>query len=108
MNKLVILLLVALQVISLPTWADDEPSSFQLKGAWWQGKAAVTRNATLVATFDSNASNNANFALGMPEAGGFGMDASVRGMFGLATRVGEDGAHLHYLGGSNINPNSGQ
>ena len=94
-------------VFASQAWADDEPSSFQLKGAWWQGAAAVTRNTTLVATFDSNVSSRADFALGSPEAGGFGMDASASGKYGMATRVGEDGAHLHYLGGSNINPNRG-
>ena len=107
MKKLAILLPLLMQMFSVQVYANDEPTAFQLKGEWWQGKAVETRNTTLVANFDSADSNNANFALGNPEAGGFGMDATVKGKHDLATRVGEDGAHLHYRGGSNINPNRG-
>lgn len=107
MKKFFMLLIVIPVSLSLPTWAEDKSTYFQLKGAWWQSKATVSRNTTLVATFDDKLSNNADFAMDRPEAGGFGMDTGVQGKYDLATKVGEDGAHTHYIGGSNINPNRG-
>ena len=65
MKKLAILLPLLMQMFSVQVYANDEPTAFQLKGEWWQGKAVETRNTTLVANFDSADSNNANFALGV-------------------------------------------
>ncbi|NOZ22761.1 MAG: hypothetical protein GXP25_16910, partial [Planctomycetes bacterium] len=56
----------------------------QLKGDWWQRPGTPTRHTTFVATFDSAESNDADFARGMPLAGGFGTTADVPGKYGKA------------------------
>ncbi|NOZ19604.1 MAG: pectate lyase, partial [Planctomycetes bacterium] len=52
-------------------------------------------------------SNDADFARGMPLAGGFGTTADVPGKYGKAMRIAEKGGHVHYRGGSNFNPHRG-
>ena len=80
---------------------------FELAGDWWQGPAVETRRTTLVASFDSTETNDADFARAMREAGGFGMDAGAEGKFGSATTVSEIGGHLNFAGGSNFQPEHG-
>ena len=79
----------------------------RLKGDWYLGPARANRDTIFVASYDSAKSNDADYARGMPLAGGFGMDPSVPGRFGRGTRVSELGGHLHYRGGGNFNPNRG-
>ncbi|MEW6355146.1 MAG: hypothetical protein AB1696_02375 [Planctomycetota bacterium] len=95
--------LPCLIVLVAVVWAEES----HLKGDWWQQPAVQTRHTIFVATFDRADSNDADFARGMPLAGGFGMTAGVPGRHGKATRIAEKGGHLHYRGGNNFNPHRG-
>ncbi|HJN14486.1 MAG TPA: pectate lyase [Armatimonadota bacterium] len=79
----------------------------QLTGDWWQGPAERTRHATLVASYDSPESNDAEYARQDPRSGGFGMTLDAPGKNGLATVTGERGAHIHYNGGGNFQAEHG-
>jgi PelA/Pel-15E family pectate lyase len=83
-----------------------EPAG-QPGGDWWCKPAAVSRHTSFVASFDAKDSNDADFARGNPQAGGFGMEANVPGKFGRGIMLGEKGAHLHFLGPRNFNPHRG-
>jgi len=73
-----------------------------LTGEWWQGAPVVGRNTTLVASFDSATSSDADYAVGMPLAGGFGIEADVPGQAGHGVRVPSRGGHLHFRGEGNV------
>jgi len=100
MRALIGVTAILLAQIATARTAGAEP--LELKADWWQQAAEETRHTTLVAGFDSKQSNDADFARGMPLAGGFGMKADVPGKNGLATEVSEPGAHLNFVGGSNF------
>jgi hypothetical protein len=74
----------------------------ELRGDWWREPATQTRHTTLVASFDAADSCDADYAREVPAAGGFGMKTDAPGVHGLAAETGEIGAHIHYVGGSNI------
>ncbi len=74
----------------------------ELSGDWWRAPATATRHTTLVCSFDSAQSSDAEFARGSTSSGGFGMAADVAGVHGSGTKVAQLGGHLHYLGGSNF------
>ncbi|MGD9496447.1 MAG: pectate lyase [Armatimonadota bacterium] len=99
--RLVVLLVCAI----IPAVAAAEP--FELQGEWWRAPAEPGRHTTLVCSFDSAGSNDADFAREMPLSGGFGMAADVPGAHGLATQIAEMGGHLHFVGGSNFQPSHG-
>lgn len=91
----ILLILMVLPVTAAP---------FDLAGDWWQGPAERTRHTTLVCSFDSPEHNDADYARELHLSGGFGMDASAEGAFGLCAQVAEIGGHLHFRGDSNFQP----
>jgi len=96
-------LTVVLIVLALPALAEP----FDLDGDWWQAPAEQGRHTTLVCSFDSAESNDADYARDLVGAGGFGMASDVEGQHGLCTQVGEIGGHLNFRGDSNFQPNHG-
>lgn len=80
------------------TSASAEP--IDLSGEWWRRPAEGGRNVTFAADFETGA--EAQHALGMPLAGGFGMEEVADGLHGRALQTGTRGAHLHYRGESNV------
>lgn len=87
--------------------ASGAAEELELRGSWWEGPAEQTRRTTLVASFDSATSNDADYARGDARSGGFGMNPDVPGRHGRATRIAEIGGHVHFPGGSNLNPDHG-
>ena len=76
--------------------------ALDLSGDWWRVPACQTRHTTLVASFDSAESNDADYARDLAASGGFGMRADVSGKHGAGTQVAETGGHLNFVGGSNF------
>ena len=106
LHRLFISGIFALSGSLCPALVAAEPSA-QPQGDWWRKPAATTRHTSFIATFDAKNSNDADFARGNPQAGGFGMKADVPGKFGSGVMLGEKGAHLHFLGPRNFNPHRG-
>ena len=106
MSRYVLLCVVLSLSLAAPASAGTG-KPIRLKGNWYRGPARASRDTIFVASYDNAKSNDADHARGMTSAGGFGMDPTVPGRFGLATRVTETGAHLHYRGGGNFNPDRG-
>ncbi|MDP6118236.1 MAG: pectate lyase [Planctomycetota bacterium] len=87
--------------------AEPPGEALTLKAHWTESPVKKTRHTTFVASFNSEENNDADFATGLPLAGGFGIDPKVKGKHGNAVRIAETGGHLHFRGEGNLNPHRG-
>ncbi|MDR1282875.1 MAG: pectate lyase [Opitutaceae bacterium] len=77
--------------------------SVTIPESFWKAPAQPDRFTTLAATWDHEKAD-ADFALDIPLAGGFGVVSDKNGAIGQGITVNRAGGHIHYTGNSNLNP----
>ena len=106
MKKIATILLAYALLASGPAADAKGASAFTVPQAFLR-KAKRDRHTIFLATFDKADSNDADFAVGRPLAGGFGCDPKVDGKFGKGVAIYGMSNHLNYRGYGNLNRDKG-